>query len=95
MGSGDLHVYQFLAAYYNVRHNAQSCLEGINEDADRGNRDTLYTVGVPDLGRRRPEILHVPDTSVLLIGGVRVEGDGEFSTAGNLAKQIRLTPQRE
>lgn len=32
--------------------------------------------------------------SVLLIGRVFVEGDGDLSTAYNLAKQIRPTPQR-
>ncbi len=111
-----------------------------------GNRDTLYTVGVLDLGKG-PEILHVPDmagryysiefvdpwldifadvgrrttgtragdylisgphwkevvpeggtkivspnNSVLLIGRVLVEGDGDLSTAYNLAKQIQVVP---
>lgn len=111
-----------------------------------GNRDTLYTVGVLDLGKE-PEILHVPDmgdryysiefvdpwldifadvgrrtlgtgagdflisgpqwkgvmpegvtkiispsNSVLLIGRVLVEGDGDLSTAYDLAKQIQLVP---
>jgi hypothetical protein len=111
-----------------------------------GNRDTLYTVGVLDLGKG-PEMLHVPDMagryysiefvdpwldifadvgrrttgtragdylisgphwqgklpdrvtqiaspnkSVLLIGRVLVEGDGDLSTAYGLAKQIKLTP---
>jgi hypothetical protein len=112
-----------------------------------GNRDTLYTVGVLDLGKG-PEILHVPEmagryysiefvdpwldifadvgrritgtragdylisgphwngplpegvtkiaspnNSVLVIGRVLVEGDGDLSTAYGLAKQIQLTPQ--
>jgi hypothetical protein len=111
-----------------------------------GIRDTLYTVGVLDLGKG-PEILHVPDmagryysiefvdpwfdvfadvgrrttgtragdylisgphwkgaapegatkivspkNSVLLIGRVLVEGDGDLSTAVNLAKQIQVVP---
>ena len=111
-----------------------------------GNRDTLYTVGVLDLGKG-PEILHVPEmagryysielvdsrldifadvgrrttgtragdylicgphwkgalpegvkqiaspnNSVVLIARVLVEGDGDLSTAYNLAKQIELTP---
>ncbi|MGA8439238.1 MAG: DUF1254 domain-containing protein [Candidatus Sulfotelmatobacter sp.] len=112
-----------------------------------GNRDTLYVVGVLDLGKG-PEILHVPDmagryysiefvdprldiftdvgrrttgtragdylisgphwkgvlpegvtkivspnNSVLLIGRVLVEGDGDLATASKLEKQIRLTSQ--
>ena len=111
-----------------------------------GNRDTLYTVGVLDLGTG-PQILHVPDMAgryysielvdpwldifadigrrttgtragdyqisgphwkgvmpegvtklvspsnfVLLIGRVLVEGDGDLSTAYNLAKQIQVAP---
>jgi hypothetical protein len=111
-----------------------------------GNRDTLYTGGVLDLGKG-PQILHVPDmagryysielidpwldifadigrrttgtsageylisgphwngvmpegvtrivspnNSVLLIGRVLVEGDGDLSTAYDLAKQIELVP---
>ena len=111
-----------------------------------GNRDTLYTVGVLDLGTG-PQILHVPDMAgryysielvdpwldifadigrrttgtragdyqisgphwkgvmpegvtklvspsnfVLLIGRVLVEGDGDLSTAYNLAKQIQVVP---
>jgi hypothetical protein len=34
-----------------------------------------------------------PNNSVLLIGRVLVEGDGDLSTAYGLAKQIQLTPQ--
>jgi hypothetical protein len=108
-----------------------------------GNRDTLYTVGVLDLGKG-PEILHVPDmagryysiefvdpwldifadigrrtragdylisgpqwkgampegmtkivspsNSVLLIGRVLVEGDGDVPPAYNLAKQVQVVP---
>ena len=33
-----------------------------------------------------------PNNSVLLIGRVLVEGDGDLSTAYNLAKQIQLVP---
>jgi hypothetical protein len=111
-----------------------------------GNRDTLYTVGVLDLGKG-PEIMHVPDmagryysielvdprldifadvglrttgtrggeylirgphwkgivpegvtqivspsNSVSLLGRVLVEGDGDLSTAHNLAQQIQIAP---
>jgi hypothetical protein len=111
-----------------------------------GNRDTLYTVGVLDLGKG-PQVLHVPDmagryysiefvdpwldifadvgrptigtragdylisgpnwkgvgpeglpkiaspsNSVLLVGRVLVEGDGDLSTAYNLLKQIQVVP---
>jgi hypothetical protein len=35
-----------------------------------------------------------PNNSVLVIGRVFVESESDLSTAYDLAKQIRLTPQR-
>ena len=55
-----------------------------------------YLVSGPDWKRSMPPgmtQISSPNNSVLLIGRVFVESESDLSTAYNLAKQIRLTPQ--
>jgi hypothetical protein len=60
-----------------------------------GTRAGDYLISGPHWKGAAPEgatNLVSPNNSVLLIGRVLVEGDGDLSTAYNLAKQIQVVP---
>ncbi len=92
-----LHVPDMAGRYYSVQFTDPS--DGTNF-AYVGKRATgteagHYLISGPDWKGVVPEgVTEIvsPNNSVLLVGRVLVEGDGDLSTAHNLAKQIQVVP---
>jgi hypothetical protein len=92
-----LHVPDMAGRYYSVQFTDPS--HGTNF-AYVGKRATgteagHYLISGPDWKGVVPEgvtKIVSPNNSVLLVGRVLVEGDGDLSTAHNLAKQIQVVP---
>jgi hypothetical protein len=92
-----LHVPEMAGRYYSVQFTDPS---NNTNFAYVGKRTTgtdagEYLISGPHWTGRAPEgVTNIasPNNSVLLIGRVHVEGDGDLSNAYNLAKQIQVAP---
>jgi hypothetical protein len=92
-----LHVPDMAGRYYSVQFTDPS--DGTNfayvGKRATGTKAGDYLISVPHWKGVVPEgvtKIVSPNNSVLLIGRVLVEGDGDLSTAYNLAKQIQVVP---
>jgi hypothetical protein len=93
-----LHVPEMNGRYYSVQFTDPSNNTNFAYVGKRttGTKAGGYLVSGPDWKRSMPPgmtQISSPNNSVLLIGRVFVESESDLSTAYNLAKQIRLTPQ--
>jgi hypothetical protein len=93
-----LHVPEMAGRYYSVEFFSPWLrLFAIVGRRTTGTRAGDYLISGPDWQGALPEgmtkILS-PSNSVLVIGRVLVEGDGDVSTAYDLAKQIQVVPLR-
>ena len=93
-----LHVPEMSGRYYSVQFTDPSNNTNFAYVGKRttGTKASSYLVSGPGWKGTMPQgitQISSPNNSVLVIGRVFVEGESDLSTAYNLAKQIRLTPQ--
>jgi hypothetical protein len=92
-----LHVPDMAGRYYSVQFTDPSNNTNFAYVGKRttGTAAGAYLISGPHWNGVVPEgvtRIACPNNSVLLVGRVLVEGDGDLSTAYNLAKQIRVVP---